>query len=120
MDFAGWLKDGRLLEAYHQSDVYASALLWEGMPIAALEAMACGLPLVLSRIMGHEELVEDGVNGYLFEPGDTARLKNILEELKRDPVRRAAMGEASRRRALEHFSWSALARKRLELYENAV
>jgi len=51
----------------------------EGIPVALMEAMACGLPVVASRLSGIPELVEDGVSGFLAEPGDVASLRSALE-----------------------------------------
>lgn len=75
----------------------------DALPTALLEGMACGLPLVSTRLSGIPEIVLDGENGRLVEPGDAAALAGALAEVLQDPARAAAMGAAGRRRAEELF-----------------
>ena len=78
------------------------------MSVAALEAMAAGLPLILTPAPGSELLVEDGVNGYLFPFGDSKRLAFLLEELADNTSLRDVLSSASRKRA-EAFDWESVA-----------
>ena len=75
----------------------------ETFSIAALEAMAMGKPLVLTRIGGAEEQVTDGLNGFVFEPGDIRALTDKLAQLQH-PQLRGSMGAASRERVEALFS----------------
>ncbi|MBI9020368.1 MAG: glycosyltransferase [Verrucomicrobia bacterium] len=75
----------------------------EGIPVALMEGMACGLPVVASRISGIPELVEEGVSGLLFEPGNAVEMADALEQLARDPELRARMGHCARERVEESF-----------------
>lgn len=75
----------------------------DGVPNALLEAMACGLPVVASRVGGLPEAVSDGVEGLLVPPGDPQALAQAVQRLADAGVRRQ-MGEAARRRALGEFS----------------
>jgi glycosyltransferase involved in cell wall biosynthesis len=77
-------------------DVFALASHWEGYPMAVMEAMAAGLPVVATAVGGVPELVEDGVSGLLAPPGDGEALAAALAEAVR---RRRELGEAGRRRA---------------------
>ncbi len=74
---------------------------------AALEAMASGLPVVSSAVGGMEELVAFG-GGVTYRPGDVQELANRLEDLLRDPRKRADMGQQARRATVEHFSWNGM------------
>ena len=75
------------------------------------EAMACGLPVVVSRVCGCvEDLVEDGSTGFRFDPGDTGRLAEILTEIADDPILRARLGAAARVR-VDAFSLDQFARQ---------
>jgi len=68
----------------------------EGIPVALMEGMACGLPVVASRLAGIPELVEEGVSGLLFTPGDATAAADALEQLANEPALRARMGRAAR------------------------
>ena len=86
-------------------DVFALASVpdAEGTPTAILEAMACGLPVVASRVASIPEVVEDGRNGYLTPSRDADALANRLTELLQDAQLRRRMGEAGRLRAVAEF-----------------
>lgn len=75
----------------------------EGIPVSLMEAMASGLPVVSTRISGIPELVEDGDNGLLVEPGDAAALADALQSLAEDRDLRGAMGQRGRRTVQEGF-----------------
>lgn len=74
------------------SDVCVSASRYEGLPFHVVEAFACGLPAVLSRVKGHVDLVDPGVNGLLFDQGDAAGFCSCVERLLADPALLAEMG----------------------------
>lgn len=75
----------------------------DALPTALLEGMACTVPLVSTRLSGIPEIVIDGENGRLVEPGNAAQLAGALEEILTRPETAAAMGRAGRRRAEELF-----------------
>ena len=77
----------------------------EGLPVAILEGMAHGLPVVSTRHAGIPEAVDEGATGYLVEEGDTAAMGERIAQLADDPDRRGSMGTAGWRRALELYSW---------------
>ena len=79
----------------------------EGLPIAILEAMAHGLPVVATRHAGIPDAVVDGETGFLVDERDVSAMAERLERLARDPALRRAMGAAGRRRAESRFSWAA-------------
>jgi len=76
----------------------------EGIPVALMEGMACGLPVVASRISGIPELVEEGVSGLLFTPGDAAEAAHALELLAGNPELRSRMGRAARLRVEDSYN----------------
>lgn len=77
---------------------------WDSFTMSAVEMAASGLPLVVSRLQGLAETVEDGETGFLVAPGDVDDLCARIELLLDDHDMRAAMGTAARRRALEQFT----------------
>jgi len=85
-------------------DVFCLTSDFEGTPNAVLEAMAAGLPVIATRVGGIPRLVQDGVNGFLIEPGDVHGLTEALRALLRNPQRARQMGAAGRKRAEAEFN----------------
>jgi glycosyltransferase involved in cell wall biosynthesis len=92
----------------------------ELLGLTAIEAMACGTPVVASRIGGLAEVVVDGVTGYLVAPGDVTALRGRLAELLDDPSLARRMGEAGRERAVAQFTWEACAQRCVAAYRELV
>jgi len=81
------------------ADIFALASEWEGLPLAVIEAMAAGLPVVATRVGSVPEAVDHGRTGLLVAPGDQSALVDSLRSLAQDPDRRREMGAAARVRA---------------------
>lgn len=88
--FAGYTNNVR--EWCGLSDVFVMPSFQEGMPVALLEAMACGLPVVASRIRGHTDVIKDCINGCLFEPRDITEFLRAIWMLYKNPSLRIEMG----------------------------
>ena len=99
------------------ADVFVLASDWEGHPVAVMEAMAAGLPVVATRVGGVPELVEHGVTGLLVERGDMRGLGEAMASLARDAARRSEMGETGRRRAAVCFSVRTMVEAYQKLFE---
>ena len=113
--FVGYVSREALNPHYNAADVFVLPSYNEGMSLAVLEAMAAGLPVVVTRTGGTEELVEDGVNGFAFDWGDIEALANRLKDFANDRTLSRRMGDASRNRA-RNFSWDVIANRFLELF----
>jgi glycosyltransferase involved in cell wall biosynthesis len=98
-------------------DVAVSTSDWEGSPLAVMEYMAAGKPIVATRVGGVPDLVTSGVHGILVERGDVKGLARSTAELLRDPDRRAAMGAQGRRRQRLEFDIDLMVRRLEILYE---
>lgn len=99
--FLGFQPDVR---AYlRAADIFVLTSDKEGMPLSILEAMACGLPCVVTRVGGNAELVTDGAEGYLLPPGDANAIGRTLRELIGQTELRDAMSAAARKRVQEKF-----------------
>ena len=92
----------------------------ELLGLVALEAMASGTPVVASRLGGLAEIVEDGVTGYLVEPGDEDALRERLAELLADRAKADRMGRSGRERVLAGFTWDQCAERCLAAYQEVV
>jgi glycosyltransferase involved in cell wall biosynthesis len=76
----------------------------EGTPVSAIEALAAGRPVVATRVGGVPDVVQEGEDGFLVEPGATDELAERLAQLARDPALRERMGEAGRQRVLPRYA----------------
>jgi glycosyltransferase involved in cell wall biosynthesis len=99
-------------------DIFVQPSVLEGLGVALLEAMACGLPAVASRAGGMAEVIEDGHNGRLVAPADPAALAQAIEELTGSPAARVSLGSRARLKAEQDFSLRAMANKTLALYQS--
>jgi glycosyltransferase involved in cell wall biosynthesis len=99
------------------SDIYALPSLWEGFPNSLIEAMACGLPPVASKVSGAVEIIKDGQNGFLSEVGDPADLAGKLEKLiLMGRNEREKVGSAAKRTVEENYSVGRMVREYEKLY----
>ncbi len=124
----------QLTQILTHATTFVCPSIYEPLGIVNLEAMACGIPVVASATGGIPEVVVDGETGYLVPieqvddgtgtPVDPDRyvadLAAALTRMVSDPERAKAMGEASRRRAAEHFSWVSIAERTIEVYEQVL
>lgn len=99
---------------YAAADAFVLPTAYEAFPLVALEAAASGLPLLVARVNGVEELLEDGRAGW-FVARDAEAIARRLNELHADPALAARMGAAARA-AARRFSWEAMADGYLSLY----
>ena len=108
------------LPSVHRTRYGRDVAVSELLGLAALEAMASGTPVVASRIGGLPEVVEDGVTGFLVEPGDVAELHARLAEVLSDAILAERLGRNARERVLERFTWAACAERCLSAYSELV
>lgn len=79
-----------------QTDIFVMSSILEGQPLGMVEAMAYGCPIVVTSVGGIPELIEEGVNGLLCQPGDSACLAQKIRTLIEDPALRIRLGQAAR------------------------
>jgi len=100
-------------------DAFVLPSLNEGISNTILEAMACGLPVIATAVGGNVELLDDGVNGQLFKPGDVSSLaKFILRYMDNDTLRQAH-GKSALTRARTHYSLPAMVANYQAIYDSA-
>jgi glycosyltransferase involved in cell wall biosynthesis len=118
--FLGWVEREKIVEHYRRADLFVTATTWEGMPNTVLEGMACGLPVVATRASGLDELVTEGVNGYLVDINDPVALAERLADLIDNPYERQRMGKESRKIAEREFAWDYITQQYVEIYQNII
>jgi glycosyltransferase involved in cell wall biosynthesis len=101
-----------------QGSVHVFPSQWEGSAKVTYEAAACALPQVTTREAG--DVVRDGVEGFIVKPGDVNAIAERLEYLYRNPEIVEQMGDAARRRVVEHFTWDHFRDRLLDAYETAM
>jgi D-inositol-3-phosphate glycosyltransferase len=104
VDFVGSVDQQRLALWYSAADVCAVPSLTESFGLVALESMACGTPVVATRVGGLQTVVEDGESGLLVPPGDHAALAEAIEQVLMDHRLRMHLAHGARERA-EGFTW---------------
>lgn len=114
--FLGWQRD--MEPVFRSWDIFAMPSLTEAFPIAALEAMEHGLPVVATNVGGLPELVKDGETGYLVPPSDPQGLASGLRTLIADPGSRRDMGAAGCRRVREQFSVDRMVAQTAAIYQS--
>ena len=102
------------------SDVFLFPSFHEGLPVVSLEACACELPLVGSKIPGTTESIVDGETGLLHDVDDEAGMAESVMRLLRNPAEADRIRQAASHRLKEHFSQAASARSLTELYTKVV
>ena len=114
----GFRPDARML--LDAADVFVLPSRQEGMPLAALEAMEAGVPVVATRVIGTAEVVVDGETGILVPREDPPALAAAIGRLLDDPARAARFGEAGRRRYLDGFTSGRMAADTVAVYEDVL
>jgi glycogen synthase len=119
---------------YSHATVFATPSLYEPFGIINLEAMSCGTPVVGSAVGGIPEIIVDGETGFLvplkhvsetdFEPADPKAFQtdfaNKLNKVLADPELAKKMGEVSRKRAVDVFSWKSIAKQTYDFYQECI
>lgn len=112
--FYGHVSDIR--DFLHATDVFVLPSLYEGMPNSLLEAMACGLPVVASRIGGVVDIVKNGENGIITEPGDANSLASGIGKLLADKNLADTLAFNAHKTIREAYSLDNIAMKYIEFY----
>ncbi len=98
------------------SDVFVLSSEFEGNPLCVMEAMAAGLPVISTEVGGVSQLIEDGKSGVLVKKGDLSGLSDAMMTLMTDNFLRARIKDYSKKRALEKFDSSIMARSYEKLF----
>jgi L-malate glycosyltransferase len=118
--FPGQVSQTGLPRFYHSADLYLSASHSDGTSISLLEALACGLPALVSDIPGNREWIKPGVAGWLFPDGDEAALAETIIQAASDRSRLLQMGESARSLAEQRADWEENFPQLFKAYELAL
>jgi len=116
--FLGFLDEDQIIDELQRSDLFVLPSFVEGIPVAAMEAMAIGVPVVVTNIAGTSELVEDGKTGLLVRPSDSKTLANAIMRIAHDHPLALRLSEAARRKVAEEFDVAKEAAKLRECFLN--
>jgi D-inositol-3-phosphate glycosyltransferase len=117
--FLGGLEQAQVPALLRSADVVACVPWYEPFGMVALEAMACGVPVVATAVGGLVDTVVDGVTGFHVPPRRPEEVARAIGDLLRQPRLRAAMGTAGAERARRRYSWSTVAAETLAVYTRA-
>lgn len=110
----------RLIDYYQAADVFVLPSYWEGISSALVEAMACGLPAIVSSAGGSPEVVVEGQTGFTHRPGNVEELRARLKELIERPDLRSSMSLAARKRIENVFEIHSMTRRYRKVYEKVL
>lgn len=114
---AGYRSD--IPDVLNAADIFVFPSFHEGMPVSALEAMACGLPIICSEIRGNVDIIREGDNGYLFQPSDVETLARKLEYLLDDAEKRKIMGLKNKEN-VKDFSLESVTEELKRIYKSVL
>jgi glycosyltransferase involved in cell wall biosynthesis len=112
---AGYTPNPR--SAYAAMDIFSLPSLWEGAPYVLMEAMACGLPVVVSAATGNRDIVQNGVSGLVAPIGNSEALAERIEQLAAQPQNRQRIAESARRRVVENYDLRTMVDRTQSLYD---
>ena len=111
---AGWRRD--IPAVLNRTDIFCMTSLWEGLPMALVEAMAAGLPCVVNGVDGCSDVIEDGQNGFLTVPGHPEATAERILRLLADPLLAVQMGQRARESVGREFDSRSMVEAHERLY----
>ncbi len=112
----GWVSGKQKRELMESADIFVLPSYEEDLPMAILESMAYGLPIISTNVAGIPSLVKDGVNGYLIKPGDIRALSSSINKLLDDKTLRKRMGKESYKLVKNRFEQRIVEKQFIKLY----
>lgn len=116
----GVIGQQELPDYYHASDLYISASYSDGSSVSLMEALASGLPVLVSDIPGNKEWIDQGRNGWLFKTGSVGNLTKSISEVLKNKARLSQVGIEARRSAEKKANWEVNFQKLLFAYQLAL
>jgi len=120
VQFGGQVSQRDLPRWYHMAGLYISPSHVDGSSVSLMEALACGLPVLVSDIPANREWVSEGVNGWLFPDGNADILAEKILAVSAQKSKLAKIGRAARKSAEERADWKKNFAKLLEAYQQTI
>jgi glycosyltransferase involved in cell wall biosynthesis len=117
--FTGQLGGSRLAEIVRDAGLFVLPSSLEGLPLAMLEAMQEGVPVIASNIPPHQQLLDEG-RGMLFQPGDVESCAHCLKQAISHPQKMTIMAERARKHVQEYYNWETIVAENLRLYKTLI
>jgi len=118
IQFVGRIDNGRLPLFYSAADIFVIPSYYEPFGLVALEASACKVPIIASRIGGLQNIIQDGENGFLFEPRNPFNLKEKVLQLQKSKELSKTFIESAYRNVATNYSWGDIAAKINNIYKS--
>jgi glycosyltransferase involved in cell wall biosynthesis len=118
IEVPGWIASEQKERYLKAANILILPSYNEQMPMSILEAMSHGCPVVATRIAGIPDMIEHGVNGFLFEPGDIGAMTHALKDLCADATLREKMGRCGHERVKEKFENTKIVSQLVSIYED--
>ena len=119
IELVGDVPRTKIVGYYQQADVCVLPSLWENLPYTCLEAMSCGTPVVASRVGGLPEIITEGVDGLLFEPGSHEDLaKKMIQITTGEDLNE--LGKKARKKIEATFNYKVIAENTIDLYQKVL
>lgn len=118
--FAGRVPNDEIPALLNSASVFVMPTTHEGSPKAIFEAMACGLPIVSTEVVGVSPAITQGEEGFKFSPDDIGGMAGAVRRLIEDPALARTMGEKARKRACERYSIEGAVERELALYRDVL
>lgn len=109
-----------VFELLSVTNIYISSSLWEGLPIAVLEAMAFGVPVVATDVVGNREAVADNINGILVPPQNSSAIGHAILHLIENPKLKERLGQTGKEHVREIFSPERFLQQHQEFYYSLI
>jgi len=114
---SGYIPDELLVASFQQADLFVLPSIFEPFGMTALEAMACGTPVVASKLGGIREVISSGKDGVLIDPTNEEEFADAMITLLKDRDLLVDMGQKANKSVYKQYSWDAIARRHIEFYE---
>ncbi len=113
----GYVPDDQLVSLYQQAELFVLPSIFEPFGMTAQEAMACGRPVVASKLGGIKSVISSGENGLLIDPSNAAEFAEAISLLLGDRRLAEGMGKKGHKTIQEYFSWKSIAERYIAFYE---